>query len=759
MLIRRSLCLIAVFLISSAGFGQDRTASLLLEAESFEQPGGWSLDTQFIRQMGSPYLIAHGLGKPVADATAKITFIETGTYHVFVRTKDWVARWKADGQPGKFQLLVDGTPLKEIFGTKGAVWNWQDGGTVEIKSKTITVALHDLTGFDGRCDAIVFTKGPTPPPDSNDILPAWRRNMLGLKETPTLKSGYDLIVVGGGYSGMGAAISAARMGCKVALIQDRPVLGGNGSSEVRVWAMGLIRRGKYPRIGEIVEEFSDKAKKSPGTFEEFGDAKKEELVRAEANIDLFLNHHAFQVDMDQNRIASVSAFDTKTSEHIQFKGKLFCDATGHGTLGSLAGADWTMTDKGRMGMSNMWAWDEGDKSVEFPKTPWALDLSMADFPYPVDHHGQWFWESGFDKDAIGDAEGIRDWNLRAVFGAFNAMKNRDGAEKHKTAFLTWIAFIGGPRESRQLLGDYVLTQDDIVNKKEFTDGCVPSTWSIDLHYPKKQYAEKFPDNPFISIAEHDRRIDRDYGYPVPYRCFYSRNIENMFMAGRCISVTHEALGTVRVMKTCGMMGEVVGKAASVCIKHDCPPSAVYDRYWSEMDKLLQLPGKAFRLKPTDPMTIPKDSLPLASSYGPPTGLDPANLLGVVIDNRQAKSVGSWTAGTGLKGYVAYDYVYAPADSGATITYEWKADKDVNVEIRLAFQPHENRSKSVPVTIAIGTARKEVRVNMKEKAAIDNTFVSLGTFSVKAGDTVSITQSTEKAGGIVHSDAIQILPVP
>ena len=115
------------------------------------------------------------------------------------------------------------------------------------------------------------------------------------------------------------------------------------------------------------------------------------------------------------------------------------------------------------------------------------------------------------------------------------------------------------------MGDVVLTQEDIVNKREFPDGCVPSTWSIDLHYPKKQYAAKFPENPFISIAVHDRRIDRSYGYPIPYRCFYSRNIENLFMAGRCISVTHEALGTTRVMKTCGMMGEVVGRAAScVC---------------------------------------------------------------------------------------------------------------------------------------------------------------------------------------------------
>ncbi len=437
MMKRLLMCLLFVFSLfyqSSLSFGQDKVASLFVEAESFEQHGGWSLDTQFIRHMGSPYLLAHGLGKPVADATATVAFSETGTYRVFVRTKDWVARWKAPGQPGKFQVIVNGLPLKETFGTKGAEWNWQDGGSVEIKDKSATVALHDLTGFDGRCDAIVFTKGTEPPPNSSDILPAWRRTLLGLQEKPTVKSGYDLVVVGGGYSGMGAAISAARMGCKVALIQDRPVVGGNGSSEVRVWAMGLIRRGKYPRIGEIVEEFADRAKKSPGTFEEFGDAQKEALVRSESNIDLFLNQHAFQVDMDQSRISAVYAFDTKTSEHTKFTGKLFCDATGHGTLGDLAHAEWTMAEKGRMGMSNMWAWDEADTGVEFPKTPWALDLNMSDFPYPVDHHGQWFWESGFDKDAIGDAEGIRDWNLRAVFGAFNAMKNGSQTSRNRGCF-------------------------------------------------------------------------------------------------------------------------------------------------------------------------------------------------------------------------------------------------------------------------------------------------------------------------------------
>ncbi|MDA0587820.1 MAG: FAD-dependent oxidoreductase [Planctomycetota bacterium] len=745
-------CILALLLAASPAFAQ----SVLVEAESFDSHGGWKLDTQFIDTMGSPYLLAHGLGTPVKDAATTVTFPETGEYKVFVRTKDWVARWKATGTPGRFQLLIAGSPLKTEFGTTGADWHWQPGGTVTITEKKTDLALRDLTGFCGRCDAILFTKGDVPPNDDT-ILPKWRRELLGLAEKPTEKSGYDLVVVGGGYAGMGAALSAARMGCKVALIQNRPVLGGNGSSEVRVWAMGLIRRGKYPRIGEIIEEFCDHAKKSPGTYEEFGDALKEKVVRDEPNIDLFLNHHAYRVETADNRITAVHAFDTRTSEHKRFGGKLFSDCTGHGTVGFLANADSDMTDKGRMGMSNMWAWGEGEKPATYPQTPWALDLEMKDFPYPREHHGQWFWESGFDKDALGDAEGIRDWNLRAVFGAFNAMKNRDGADQHKTAFLTWVAYIGGPRESRRLLGDIVLEQSDIVDKKEFPDGCVPSTWSIDLHYPKQQYAEKFPDNPFIAIAVHDRRIDRLYGYPVPYRCFYSRNIENLFMAGRNISVTHQALGTTRVMKTCGMMGEVVGKAASICTLQTCTPRDVYERYLDDLKKLLELPGKARRETVSSEIIIPKDALPLAGQFGPPTGLDPEKLDGVIIDDADAKQTGKWTSGSGLKGYVGYNYLYAGANSGAKIAFEYKAEKAGSHEIRLAYCPHENRGKTVPVTVKTKAGEKSLKIDMTKSPPIDETFISLGSLNLAKGESVTVTISTEDAGGNAHADAIQILP--
>ena len=730
--------------------------SLFVEAESFDQPGGWKLDTQFIDNMGSPYLLAHGLGKPVADATTKVTFPKAGKYHVFVRTKDWVARWDAKGAPGKFEVLVDGASAG-VFGDEGKVWGWQRADDpIEVKQAGAVISLRDLTGFDGRCDSIYFTMAPDDAPPAE--IAEWRRKQLGLADKPVEEGPFDLVVIGGGYSGMGAAISAARAGCKVALIQNRGVLGGNGSSEVRVWAMGNIRRGKYPRIGEIIEEFADRAKKSPGTYEEFGDAHKEAIIRAEKNIALFLHHHANAVAMKDGRIISVDAFDTRSGAEKRFLGKLFVDCTGDSTIGHLAGADTEMEVKGRMGMSNMWRWENADSPQGFPETPWALDLNMEDFPYPRDFHGQWFWESGYDKDPIGDAEGIRDWNLRAVYGAFNAMKNRDGAEKHKNARLTWLAYIGGPRESRRLMGDVILTQDDIVAKKDFPDGCVPSTWSIDLHYPKKQYAKRYPDNPFISYAVHDRRVDREYGYPVPYRCFYSRNVPNLFMAGRCISVTHQALGTVRVMKTCGMMGEVVGKAASICVKEDCDPRGVYDSHLETLLAMLELPGKARRATVDDEFVIPADAMKRAGPLGPMSGVDPSSLPGVVVDDQKAKKVGKWSKGTGLKGYFGFSYLYS-SDQGASATFSTKLAKAGKVEVRLAYGSHENRGSAVPVTVSVGgEVARQLKIDMRKPAPLEHGMISLGSYDAGAGAEIAVKVEARGAGGNAHVDAVQFLPV-
>ena len=577
---------------------------------------------------------------------------------------------------------------------------------------------------------------------------------------------FDLVVVGGGYGGMGSAISAARMGLKVALIQNRPVLGGNGSSEVRVWSMGLIRRGKYPHIGEMVEEFADKAKNSPGTYEEFGDDKKEAHVRAERNISLFLNEHVYAAETRDSRIVSVTSLNTTNNREKMFRGKLFVDCTGHGNLAHLAGAKYEIEFKDMLGMSNMWVWSNATAPQNFPETPWALDLTMDDFPYPrkgkvemaEKYKGEWFWESGFNKHPINDLELIRDWNLRAVFGAFNAMKNRDGKPEHPNARLDWVAYIGGTRESRRIVGDVILTHEDIITKKNFPDGCVPSTWSIDLHFARKEFAKKFPDNPFISIAEHDRRIDRDFGYPIPYRCLYSANISNMFMAGRNISVTDQALGTVRVMKTIGMMGEVVGKAAAVAVKHSATPRDVYHLYWNELDTLLKLPGRArrgpdgtFDLKGEPPPPVDD-----TGGRGLPVVVSIATLPGIVVDNVAAKLTGKWSSGASLE-HVGPDYQYARAP-GAKAVFEFTVPKDGRYEVRYATASHPNRASNTPWTVRSVEGVKNGNLNQQRTPPIAKQWVSLGTFRFSANQPAAVEVNTDNVDGHVHIDAVNVVVV-
>jgi hypothetical protein len=609
---------------------------ILVEAESFHQPGGWVLDTQFIENMGSPYLLAHGMGVPVKDAETEIQIVQPGRYRVWVRTKDWVAHWDAPGAPGRFQVEIDGRALNKDFGTQGEDWFWEDGGTVDLSEKT-KIALVDKTGFAGRCDAILLSKDETfIPPEDIDALKPLRRKLLGLPNTPPVTPEYDFVVVGGGYSGMGAAISAARQGLKVGLIQNRPVLGGNGSSEVQVWAMGGTRRGLFPHLGEIVEEFADRASNSPAADPaEFDDALKDRVVRAERTLDLFVNTHVFAAEVDaEKRIRSVTALNTKTGKETRFRGKFFCDATGYGSLGAMAGASFMMEDTNFMGMSNMWVMKNTGNPVAWPDTPWALPLGLKDFPLPrplkpfgkgnVENlagrdpsykpvanpqdflHGEWFWESGFYKDPFKETERIRDWNFRAVYGAVSAMKKLD-PEKYANHALHWLAYIGGPRESRRITGDFVLKGEDMVKGVVHPDGCVPTTWDQDLHYPREQYAAKFPDNPFISRAQFGKHTDRKNGYPVPYRCLYSKDVSNLFVAGRNISVDRAAMGSTRVMRTCGMFGEVAGKAAWICVRHETTPRGVYEKHLDTLKDLMRQPGAARRDRVEGELVIPANT--------------------------------------------------------------------------------------------------------------------------------------------------------
>ncbi|MEI6424820.1 MAG: FAD-dependent oxidoreductase, partial [Lentisphaerota bacterium] len=449
---------------------------VLVEAESFGDLGGWVIDQQFMDQMGSPYLLAHGLGKPVKDATTTVTFPETGKYKVWARTKDWVAQWKTPGAPGKFQISVDGETLETVFGTEGAAWHWQDGGNVEIKTESVKISLQDLTGFDGRCDAILFSSDAKfTPPEKPAELAVFRKKALGLPDKPEDAGSYELVVVGGGIAGVCAAISGARSGLKVAFLHDRPVLGGNNSSEARVHLGGGINLPPYPKLGTIVKEIGPLKQGNAQPPEIYEDEKKINAVKAEKNISLFLNTHAVGVEKDGNGISAVIGKDIRTGRELKFKSPLFADCTGDGAIGFLAGAEFRMGREGKdetgesiapdkgdrvtMGSSVQWYSEERNHPASFPECPWAVQFN--DENAQKVKMGEWHWETGMNRDQINEFEFVRDYGLRVVYGNWAFMKNRSSdTAKFADSELSWVAYVAGKRESRRLMGDVVLHQQD-----------------------------------------------------------------------------------------------------------------------------------------------------------------------------------------------------------------------------------------------------------------------------------------------------------
>jgi len=786
----RVLSVLGLSLLAVAtAHAQATPATLFVEAESLASHGGWKLDTAFTNIVGSPYLLAHGLGRPVADAQGEIIVATPGEYRVWARTKDWVAHWNVPGTPGRFQLAINGQLLPTELGTEGAEWHWQLAGKVTLAAGTAKLALHDLTGFDGRVDAILLSKDPAFTPPEGAALTVFRQQQLN-PQGPEDVGDFDLVVVGGGYGGLGAALSAARQSLKVAFIQDRFVLGGNGSSEIGVWAMGGTTRGKYPHLGEIIEEIGDRAPDSPGRAESFGDDLKEKVVRNEKNISLFLGHYATGVKMSGKRIAAVQAIDVKTGRQKIFNAKFVADTTGHGWIGAYAGAAFTQEKTGRMGMSNMWFYQDEAQPAAWAPTPWALPLQVGDFPplmkskAKIDDKpfmkAEWFWESGFDQDPINGLEYIRDWNFRAIYGAFSALKAGPDKEKYAAAELKWASHVGGPRESRLLTGDLVLTKDDLLAKKDFADGCVPTTWDIDLHYPREQYAAKFPENPFISRAQfghagpdgkREAAVDRRNGYPLPYRLFYSQNISNLFMAGRHISVTHEALGTIRVMRTIGMMGEVVGKAAYLAVRENTDPRGVYQQHLPALIQLMEQPGRMRRTSLTGDLTLDTTiadykALPVAAMNrdllkpGTVTGLSAeekaelAKLPGLVVDDTAAKLKGKWTVGSNLE-HLGAGYQYAgKGDNEARFDFTIPAEG--KYEVFVYWQGHPSRASNTPCTL-IRDDQAAVTFKLDQKSATTELAHSLGVFTFHPGAAAVILSAAGVNGG-VQADAVQIVPV-
>ena len=442
----------ATVLLFSSRAGAE--VNLLVEAESFAIKGGWVVDPQFMQQMGSPFLLAHGGGQPVADASTTLTFPETGSYHVWVRTRDW-APTHVDN-PGQFTVLVNGVQLAPIFGTQFTNWDWQDGGTVSVPATNVTLRLHDLTGFDGRCDAIAFFKGSdAPPPNEPVALATWRASVLGEAPTPTRTDTFDCVIVGGGMAGCCASLAAARSGVKVALIHDRPVVGGNASEEIRVATRGDIRNSIVDEIDTLNLANRDVAPVIAA------DVHRLNVLQAETNLTLFMPWRAYAVGTNTTgRIAYVDARHISTGERRRFAATTFIDCTGEGWIGFWAGAEYRVgreaasefgesrapatTDKMTMGNSLMWNTTTALTNVIFPAVPmsmaWATEVAGTN----AATGGDWNWEYGMHLDTIQDAEQIRDYLLRAIYGNFYNAKKIPANTNLTFSFLPYIA---GKRES------------------------------------------------------------------------------------------------------------------------------------------------------------------------------------------------------------------------------------------------------------------------------------------------------------------------
>jgi len=416
-----------------------------------------------------------------------------------------------------------------------------------------------------------------------------------MERTRQVEHNVDFCVVGGGMAGLVAAVSAARRGAKVALINDRPVLGGNASSECRMHVSGADRHNGIKNMREtgILEELRMKnLLVNPQMSYSIWDTVLYETVKKERNITLLLNCSCLDAEMDGSRITAVKGWQTTTYTYHRVRAKIFADCSGDAILAPLTGAQFRMgreargeygesiaperADSRTMGMTCLFQAREYSSPQPFVPPDWAYRFDSCDqIPYGLRGHrwpymGYWWIELGGEHHTIYDTEILRDELLKIVYGVWDHIKNRcperDGAEN---LALDWIQFLPAKRESRRYIGAYVLTQNDIESEGRFDDIVAYGGWSMDDHHPAGFNAVKLG-----APATIFHPAPSPYG--IPYRSLYSRNIDNLMFAGRNASCTHTAMSSTRVMGTGSSMGQAVGTAAALAVQKGILPAGMTD---------------------------------------------------------------------------------------------------------------------------------------------------------------------------------------
>lgn len=506
---------------------------------------------------------------------------------------------------------------------------------------------------------------------------------------------YDLVVVGGGISGICTALASARKGLKTALINNRPVLGGNASSEIRMHICGADYHGSKPNTREtgIIEELllANKAVNPNNSFSIL-DTVLWEKTKFQENLDLYLNTHLYKAEVEEGKIKKIFCNQITTEKQFTFIAPYYADTTGDGYLGFLSGAEFMTGKESKsefneslapdiyqnitMGSSLMFKAVKLDRKVPFKKPSWAKNFTEEDLKYR-DHSnfdfGYWWIELGGDKlNTITDAEEIRDELLKNVFGIWDHIKN-SGHHDADNYTLDWVGFLPGKRESRRLCGDYILNENDLLKGKIFEDAVAYGGWPMDIHAAGG-----------IANKEEPTKWNCDnLLYSIPYRSLYSKNISNLFIGGRAISASHVAFSSTRVMATCGVIGQAIGTAAAICKDKNILPKELLSKVSLLQNTLIKddcyIPGKK------EEFEIYKNAIVEASSFK--KDHKPENVINGYQRNIGNK-INMWSS--------------TKDDKEKSITIYLENEKPVN-EIIIDF--NSNLSKEIMITQVIQNQQK------------------------------------------------------
>jgi len=543
---------------------------------------------------------------------------------------------------------------------------------------------------------------------------------------------YEVVVVGGGLSGMCAAIAAARHGAKTALIQGRHVFGGNASSEIRMHICGASESMAKPDLeeGGILYEMMLE-NKSRNDYYNFSiwDMVLFRAIKQEPNLTAYLNTVMEDCEMDGDKIRRISAYQHTTETMWTIDGDIFIDCTGNGTMGFLAGAEYRVGSEGKAEFNEEHAPDEPNNnrmgntllfkavdrghSVRFKRPEFARVFTEEELKYrthsavhgakmkdaaddaylrltsystsAVDYGYWWVELTGEKEDIIDEYEEIRDDLVSCIYGIWDHLKNgvEHGAENYD---LEWVGMMPGMRESRRLVGDYILNENDVLSNRQFDDAVAYGGWAMDIHTSKGLYDFDVPPSTIVSF---------EGSYTIPYRSYYSKNVSNLMMAGRNISASKMAMGSTRVMGTCAIGGQAVGTAAALCMKYNCLPREIRDHMNELQQTLLRddcyIPG----IRNTDEMDLARTAMVTATSSR--KGFGPEQVING-LSRGEGDERNIWISeGIGPEGETLSLELKEPAEvSQVRLTF----DSNFNYAIKLTLSGKRQRQQRIGVPIEL-----------------------------------------------------------